>query len=66
MPDLVALVDRLSVLYHQAGRVRVHEFSGTISRDLAQIRREVDAMRAEAGLGPSPIEPTYPEEEDED
>ena len=63
--DLVALVERLSMLYHQAGRSRIYERSGSIARDLAALRSEVNEMRALAGLGPSPIEPTYPEEETE-
>lgn len=63
MADLVALVDRLTVRVHEAERRNVYEWSGSISQDLAALRADVDAIRAEAGLPPSPLEPAYPEEE---
>ncbi len=64
MADLTALVDRLTVRLHEAQRKNIYEWSGKISRDLAALRAEVDTMRAEAGLPPSPLEPAYPEEEE--
>jgi hypothetical protein len=62
---LLALVDLLSIQAHEARRKVVYEWSGTIARDLRNLRAEIDALRAEAGLSPSPIEPAYPEEENE-
>ena len=63
MADLQALVDRVTVAYHRAQRRVIGEFSGTLSRDYRALRAEVDAMRAEAGLGPSPVEMAWDGEE---
>jgi hypothetical protein len=57
------LVDRLTIRLHRAERVKVYEFSGTISRDLAALRQDIDAIRQAAGLAPSPVEPTWDHEE---
>lgn len=59
------LVDRLSVLYHEAQRKVIYERSGSISADLAVLRSYVNDVRAQAGLGPSPVQPIYEGEEDE-
>ena len=57
------LVDRLTVRVHEAERRMIFEFSGNISCSLRKLRQEINALRAEAGLGPSPVEMSYPDEE---
>ncbi len=64
MPDLLSLVDRLTVRLHHVQRAWISETSGNLSRDYAALRREINALRAEAGLGPSPLEPRWDGEEE--
>lgn len=61
--QLVHLVDSLTMLLHEARRKNIHERSGHIARDLAQLRVEINTVRFSAGLGPSPVQPAYPDEE---
>lgn len=63
-PELLALVDELTVELHKVRVSLIHEFSGDWNKDLRKVREEINAIRARAGLGPSPVEPTYPEEEE--
>lgn len=63
--SLLELVDQLSQDLHLARRRVLYEWSGDFTRDLQRLRQEVDALRQEAGLPPSPITPSYPEEEED-
>ena len=60
------MIDELTVKYHKAQRAVISEWSGDMTRDYAALRREVNAYRKAAELPPSPVEPSYPEEESED
>lgn len=53
--ELLQLVDSLTVQLHEARRSNIRERSGNIARDLIALRSEIDAVRAGAGLGPSPV-----------
>lgn len=64
MPTLLELVDKLSQELHEAKRRRVYEWSGSIAGDLRTLREEINAIRQQAGLEPSPLEPTWEGEED--
>lgn len=61
--ELLRLVDSLTAQLHQAQRLNIVAHSGHIGRDLAALRVEVNAVRFSAGLGPSPVQPVYPDEE---
>jgi hypothetical protein len=60
---LLQLIDELTVQLHEARRKVIDEWSGTIAKDLKALRAEIDAIRFRAGLGPSPVEPRWDDEE---
>lgn len=61
---LLDLVDHLTERLHEVQRALISETSVNLSRDYARLRLEINAFRAEAGLGPSPVEPRWDGEED--
>lgn len=63
---LRAAVDRLTVALHEIRRALVCETSVNISRDLHQLRLQLDAERQALGLGPSPVEKRWDGEECDD
>lgn len=64
MSDLRNLVNKLTIELHEVRRNVIEDYSDNISRDLAALRVKINADRAEALLGPSPVEPIYPGQEE--
>lgn len=59
-----AVADEATRLYHEAETSVIYERSGTIRKDLRTLRNTVDALRARAGLGPSPYGDIESEQEE--
>lgn len=63
--DFRALIDELTINLHKLERSVIEDHTDDIARDFKKIRAEVNAIRAKAGLLPSPVQENYPGEEDD-
>lgn len=63
---LRALLDDVTVRWHKAQRGVIYDRSGNLSRDLRALRADVDGVRSQAGLPPSPLTPVWSDEEKDD
>jgi hypothetical protein len=58
MLDLRMLLDKVSRKYFEAQCTVISEYSADISADTWRLWRDVNALRADAGLAPLPVDET--------